>query len=87
MESTQNFVVPDSLAVSNSGFLFLASTGETFTLNSIGKEMFTRLKEGESLSLIKEKLLTEYDVDATTLERDLEDFLTQLKHFRLVIAR
>lgn len=87
METTQTFAVPDSLAVSDSGFLFLASTGETFTLNGIGKELFTRLREGDSISLIKEKLLAEYDVDATTLERDFEDFITQLKHFRLVVAR
>ncbi len=87
MESTHSFVVPDSLAVSDSGFLFLASTGETFTLNGIGKEIFTSLKEGNSLSAVKEKLFAEYDVDATTLERDFEDFLTQLKHFKLVSAR
>jgi hypothetical protein len=87
METTTHFVVPDSLAVSDSGFLFLASTGETFTLNVIGKEMFVRLKEGESLSAIKETMLAEYDVEATTLERDFEDFLTQLKQFRLVVAR
>jgi hypothetical protein len=48
MESMHNFSVPDSVAVSDSGFLFLASTGETFTLNSIGREMFVHLKEGES---------------------------------------
>jgi hypothetical protein len=87
METTQHFSVPDSLAVSDSGFLFLASTGETFTLNGIGKELFLRLKEGEGLSAIKEKMLAEYDVDVTTLDRDFEDFLTQLKHFKLVMAR
>jgi len=87
MEAPQNFTVPDSLALSDSGFLFLASTGETFTLNGIGKEVFIRLKEGDSLSGIREKMLAEYDADATTIERDIEDFLAQLKHFRLVVAR
>lgn len=87
METPLDFVVPDSLAVSDSGFLFLASTGETFTLNAIGKDLFVRLKGGESLAAIKHAMLAEYDVEATVLERDVEDFLVQLKHFRLVIAR
>ncbi len=85
MDST--FIIPDSLAVSDSGFLFLGSTGETFTLNSIGKEIFSHLKSGDNLSAVREKILAEYDVDASTLERDIDDFLTQLKHLKLVTAR
>lgn len=84
MESKNTFTVPESLAVSDSGFLFLASTGETFTLNQIGKEIFTLLKEGKSLGMIKEALLAEYDVDEKTFERDLDDFLHQLSHYKLV---
>jgi PqqD family protein of HPr-rel-A system len=84
MDTSSTFVVPESVAVSDSGFLFLASSGETFTLNPIGKEMFALLKEGVSLSAIKEKLLDEYDVEVTTLERDVEDFLNQLKTYKLV---
>ena len=87
MESTKTFVVPDSLAMSDSGFLFLASTGETFTLNGIGKEVFAQLKAGVSIASIKEKLLAEYDVDATTVERDIDDFLSQLKQFKLLAAK
>lgn len=87
MEPTSNFVVPESLAVSDSGFLFLAATGETFTLNPIGKDIFTMLKNGDTLAAIRERVATEYDIDTTTLERDIEDFLTQLKHLKLVIAK
>ncbi|MBI5471254.1 MAG: PqqD family protein [Ignavibacteriae bacterium] len=84
MENARSFVVPDSLAVSDSGFLFLASTGETFTLNLIGKEVFTMLKSGASLATIREDLQSAYDVDSSTVERDLDDFLNQLKTFKLV---
>ncbi len=87
MESTTNFVVPESLAVSDSGFLFLASTGETFTLNLIAKTVFTMLKDGVAIATIKQELLDEYDVDSQTLERDVDDFLNQLKHYKLISAK
>jgi hypothetical protein len=87
MESTTSFTVPESLAVSDSGFLFLASSGETFTLNAIGKEIFLMLKDGLPLATMKEKVAAEYDVDASMLERDIEDFLNQLKSFKLIAAK
>jgi hypothetical protein len=78
------YAVPESLAVSDSGFLFLASTGETFTLNAIGKEIFKQLQNGDDLPTIRSKILSEFDVEGTTLERDLDDFVTQLKLFKLI---
>ena len=84
MDGTSTFVVPASLAVSDSGFLFLASTGETFTLNVIGKEVFAMIKEGTTVETIKEKLLSDFDVDRTTLERDIDDFFVQLQQLKLI---
>lgn len=84
MERQITFIVPDSLAVSESGFLFLASTGETFTVNAIGREVFMMMKEGKPLDAVKARLLDEYDVDRKTLDRDVDDFISQLKHFKLI---
>ncbi len=78
------YAIPESLAVSDSGFLFLASTGETFTLNAIGREMFRMLRSGDSLEAIQKAVLEEYDVDLPTLERDIQDFINQLTTFKLV---
>ena len=78
------YTVPESLAVSDSGFLFLASTGETFTLNAIGRQIFKLLQNGEGLHEIQTMILDEFDVEASTLERDLDDFITQLKSFKLI---
>ena len=86
MDEKITFTVPESLAVSDSGFLFLASSGETFTLNQIGKEIFAMMKEGGGIASIKDHVLAEYDVDPKTLERDIEDFITQLKRHKLVTA-
>ncbi len=87
MESGSHFSVPETLAVSDSGFLFNAATGETFTLNPIGKEVFLMLKEGMPLSAIKEKILADYNTNSTTVDRDIEDYLALLKHYNLVTAR
>ena len=84
MDGESRFVVPSSLAVSDSGFLFLASTGETFTLSLIAKEVFTMLKDGFTVDAIKAKLLADYDVDTATVERDIDDFLTQLQYLKLI---
>jgi hypothetical protein len=78
------YAVPESLAVSDSGFLFLASTGETFTLNAIGREIFKLLQTGNDLHTIQTKILDEFDVEGATLERDLDDFVNQLKLFKLI---
>ncbi len=78
------YVVPESLAVSDSGFLFLSSTGETFTLNEIGKEIFKLLQSGDDAQSIEERVLSEYDIDRTTFERDFDDFINQLNSFKLI---
>jgi hypothetical protein len=78
------YIVPESLAVSDSGFLFLSSTGETFTLNEIGKEIFKLLQSGDDAQSIEERVLSEYDIDRTTFERDFDDFINQLNSFKLI---
>ncbi|NOX17798.1 MAG: PqqD family protein [Chlorobi bacterium] len=80
----ENYKIPDNLAVSEEGFLFLPATGESFTLNEIGKIVIGLLKNGSSIEEIIERLTEEFDVDEHTAEKDVNDFLTQLKNFRLV---
>lgn len=78
------FKVPENLAISDSGFLFMASTGETFTLNETGKEVFKLIQSGFEEADIIEKIITEFDIDKTGFERDLHDFVSQLKNYSLI---
>ena len=78
------YVVPSNIAISESGFLFLPTTGETFTLNQIGSRILTELKSGKQVNSIIENFTAEYDVDQKTFEKDLSDFINQLKNYRLV---
>ena len=74
----------DNVAVSENGFLFLPSTGESFTLNEVGKTILDYLRESSTTEAIIEKIANDYDVDKTVAERDFNDFINQLKNFRLV---
>ncbi len=83
----KNYVVPENIAISDSGFIFLPSTGETFTLNEIGKEIYKLLQSKKTIEEISSEILKEYDVDALTLERDIEDFVLRLKSLNLLIQK
>ncbi len=81
----KQYSVPQNLAVSESGFLFQANTGESFTLNAIGKEIFAMLQAGMEQQAIIEKLVDEYEIDRQSVEKDFADYVTQLKHYSILI--
>lgn len=80
----KKYHIPEYIAMSDTGFLFLPSTGETFTLNQIGKEIFKMIQAGESDETIFERIVTEYDVEKNILEKDFSDFVLQLKSYSLI---
>ncbi len=80
----EKYKITPNLAISENGFLFQSNTGETFTCNLIGVKVLTGLKDGKSLDEIAEEIMDEYDVDSDRLEKDLTDFIMQLKSFNLM---
>lgn len=72
------------LAISDSGFIFDPTTGESFSINQEGLTILQLLKEGKSEEEIKTIFLNEYDVDETTLDRSLLDFISMLKNYNLI---
>ena len=79
-----NYNLSSNLAVSDNGFLFLSTTGETFTVNEIGKIILKDLKNGSDSKNIFNKIIEEYDIEDKILERDLEDFFNQLNVYNLI---
>ena len=73
-----------NIAVSESGFIFDPSTGESYSLNSQGVEILGMLKESKSLTEIINYFIAEYEVDKEDFERYLADFTGMLKQFKLV---
>ena len=76
--------IKKNIALSDSGYLFNPSSGESFVVNPIGIEIIDLIKQGLSFSDISENLLQKYSTDEATLEKDYLDFLNMLRFNQLV---
>jgi hypothetical protein len=72
------------LAISENGFIFDPTTGESFSTNSEGVEIIQLLNQQKTDEEIKEHFLNEYDIDETTYERSFLDFMSMLRYFNLM---
>ncbi|HOG64600.1 MAG TPA: HPr-rel-A system PqqD family peptide chaperone [Spirochaetota bacterium] len=70
-----------NLAISDTGFVFDPSTGNTFLLNETGIFILRKLVQGCARDAVVEALVEEYDVDAEQAGRDLADILIQMQEF------
>jgi hypothetical protein len=68
-----------NIATNEEGFVFNPGTGDSFTTNNIGTEIISLLKDDKSLSEISNTICGKYDVDKNQFEKDLDDFVSQLK--------
>ncbi len=71
--------IKSSIAISETGFLFMPNTGDSFSVNPIGVEIIDLLRQGKSEKEVKKTILSKYEIDDATLEKDYDDFLNQLK--------
>ncbi len=78
--------IKSDIAISDSGFVFVPATGESFNVNPIGAEIIHMLKEEKTLEEIHRQILEKYNTDATTAEKDITDFISMLRHFSLIEA-
>ena len=76
--------IKKNIALSDSGFVFDPSSGDSFSTNPIGLEIIQLMKEGREVEEIKEVLLKKYMTDATTLEKDIYDFVKMLTKLSIV---
>jgi len=74
----------NSLAISDNGFIFKPSTGESFTTNELGLIILNLLKEGKSADEIINEITEEFDVDAISAGRDLYEYLDFLKRENMI---
>jgi hypothetical protein len=68
-----------NIATSEEGFVFNPGTGDSFSTNPIGTEIISLLKEDKTLSEISGVICAKYDVEKNQFEKDLDDFVAQLK--------
>lgn len=73
-----------NLAISDTGFIFDPFSGKTFTVNEVGMVIIQSLKNGEDVAFIQNRIMEEFDTTLDQLERDISDFLIQLKEQSLI---
>ena len=76
--------IKKNIAVSDSGFVFNPSTGESFSVNPIGMEIIELLKKGMPTQEISNTILEKYETDAPTIDKDLHDYIQILKQNTLI---
>ena len=84
MDTPQNNHLPTAdvlqrLAISESGFVFDPATGHSFTLNDTGLDILRFLQTQTDMNALVHYIGVHYQVDPKQLERDLADFLNQLR--------
>jgi hypothetical protein len=77
-------ILKKKLAISDSGFVFDPTTGDSYSLNPVGQELLGMIKAGKELEEIKHLITSKYDVELGTFERYYQDFVSLLKQFQLI---
>jgi len=73
-----------NIAVSDSGFVFNPTTGESYSVNPIGVEIIELLKQEKSFDEITQNLTERYNADIVTIDKDVADFINLLKQYSLI---
>lgn len=76
--------IRENIALSDNGFVFNPSTGDSFTMNPTGTEVVTQIRQGRTIDEIKESILASYDVDRNVLDKFLNDFIEDLLGYNLL---
>ena len=76
--------VRKNIAISDEGFLFNPTTGDSFSTNGIGADIVLLMKKDILLSEVVDTICSKYDVDKTLFERDLEEYMLQLKDYSIL---
>ncbi|MFI5221220.1 MAG: PqqD family protein [Bacteroidia bacterium] len=75
--------IKKNLALSDTGFVFNPSTGDSYSVNPIGLEILKMMKDNKPEEEIKSLLLQNYQTDKETIEKDLYDFMKGIEQLNL----
>jgi len=76
--------IKKNVAISESGYIFNPATGESFSVNPVGIEIFNMIKEEKSYDEICKTILSKYNTDNDTFEKDYHDFIGILNQYLLI---
>lgn len=73
-----------NIATSEAGLIFNPGTGDSFSVNGMGSDILLKLKENKTQEEITGYIFSKYDVDKIQLEKDMDDFISQLHDYNLL---
>jgi hypothetical protein len=73
-----------NIATSEAGFVFNPGTGDSFSVNQTGAEILSLLKQDKPHDQIIQLISSRFEAEPTQIERDLDDFISQLYTFNLI---
>ena len=76
--------IKSNIAVSETGFLFDPTSGESYSINPVGQEILQQLKQGKSPEEISAAMTDQYEIDVASFEKYYYDFMGMLRQFQLI---
>lgn len=76
--------IRNNIALSESGFIFNPNTGESFTLNPTGQQLFGLIREGKDYKAIRKYFLDNFDAEDSIFEKDFEDFIHMMTSYQMM---
>ena len=76
--------IKSNIALSESGFIFNPNTGESFTLNPTGQQLFGLIREGKDYQAIRKYFLGNFDAEESIFEKDFEDFIHMMTNYQMM---
>lgn len=73
-----------NITISENGFLFDGTTGDSYSVNRTATEMMKQLEEGKSEEEICEYITRLFEVEPYIVERHYFEFTNLLRHLHLV---
>jgi len=76
--------ISKNIAVSESGFIFNPTTGDSFSCNGVAADVINLLKENQNIEQVKTRIIEKYDVQESEIDKDLQDLWLQLRDNNLL---
>jgi len=76
--------IKKNIAISETGFVFNPTTGDSYSINQVGRKILGHLSENKSTEEITSLMTEMYDIEPASFEKYLFDFLSMLRQFELL---
>lgn len=76
--------IKKNITISENGFLFDGSTGDSYSVNPIATEMMQLLQDEKSEEDICASIVRKYEVESYIVERHFFEFTNLLQHLNLI---